>query len=204
MVLIIGIAGGSGAGKTTIARRIAEALPEGSAHLLEHDNYYKDHAELSDEQRARVNYDHPDALDSMLLVEHLIHLREGNSCQVPHYDFATHRRRTETTRLEPRPVVIVEGILVLADPRLREQFDLKLFVDTDPDIRVLRRVRRDLLERGRTFESIRAQYYETVRPMHAEFVEPSRRCADLIIPEGGENKAALEVIIARLLQATVA
>lgn len=196
--LMIGVAGGSGSGKTTIAEKIAAALPEGKVRLIHHDAYYRDHPKLSYEQRSQLNFDHPEALETSLLVQHLEHLRAGNAIEMPAYDFKTHRRSEQTLRVEPAPVVVVEGILVLVDPRLREQFDIKIYVDTDADIRVFRRVRRDMEIRGRSFESVREQYYATVRPMHLEYVEPSRRTADLIIPEGGENAVALDVILARL------
>jgi uridine kinase len=200
--LVIGVAGGTGSGKTTIARKLVDALPSGSALKVEYDAYYRDRADLSPDQRAALNYDHPDALESELLAEHLRRLRAGETIEAPIYDFRTHTRRTETRRIAPTPVVVVEGILTLAQPAVREQLDIKIFVDTDPDIRVFRRVRRDLEERGRTFASIREQYYRSVRPMHNQFVEPSKRWADLIIPEGGDNHVALEILVARLLQAT--
>jgi uridine kinase len=196
--LFIGVGGGSGSGKTTIAERVAAALPAGSVRLISHDAYYRDHPQLDDEARAQLNFDHPEALETELLVEHLARLRAGNAVEVPSYDFEIHRRSSKTTYVEPSPVVIVEGILVLVDAGLRDQFDIKIYVDTDPDIRVLRRVRRDMQVRGRSFESVREQYYATVRPMHLQYVEPTRRMADLIIPEGGENAVALEVILARL------
>jgi uridine kinase len=200
--LVIGVAGGTGSGKTTIARKLVDALPRGSALIVEYDAYYRDRADLSPDQRAALNYDHPDALESELLAEHLRLLRAGQPVDAPIYDFRSHTRRTETRRVAPTPVVVVEGILTLAQPAVREQLDIKIFVDTDPDIRVFRRVRRDLEERGRTFASVREQYYRTVRPMHNQFVEPSKKWADLIIPEGGDNTVALEILVARLLQAT--
>jgi uridine kinase len=197
-VVVVGIAGGTGAGKTTIARHLIAALPEDSARLIQHDSYYRDHPELSLEQRNRLNFDHPDALDTDLLVDHLIHLRSGNHVDVPIYDFKAHRRQETYRRIEPAPVIIVEGILAFENPHLREQFDVKLFVDTAPDVRVIRRFSRDIHERGRTFELVRQQYYRTVRPMHVLFVEPSKAYADLIVPEGGENKVALDIILAHL------
>jgi uridine kinase len=199
--LVIGIAGGSGSGKSTVADALASALPQGSVATLRHDHYYRDREDLSLEQRNQVNYDHPEALETSLLVEHLQHLKAGNAIEVPVYDFKTHRRKLETARLEPAPVVIVEGILVFVDEHLRRELDIKIFVDTEADIRAIRRIRRDMRVRGRDFESVRKQYYETVRPMHLEFVEPSKRTADLIIPEGGENRVAIDVIVARLLAA---
>ncbi|MDP3274587.1 MAG: uridine kinase [Deltaproteobacteria bacterium] len=196
--LVVGVAGGSGSGKTTIARAIFEALPKGSAALLEHDSYYKDLSTLDHEARARVNFDHPDSLDNKLFALHLDALRAGQPIEKPVYDFATHARLRETLHVAAAPVIMVEGILVLADPELRARMDVKVFVDTDADIRVMRRIRRDLEQRGRTFSQVRAQYYETVRPMHQAFVEPSKRFADLIVPEGGENRVALAMIAAHL------
>lgn len=200
--LVIGVAGGTGSGKTTVARKLVDALPPGSATIVEYDAYYRDQGGLSLEQRAEVNFDHPDALESELLAAHLRELRAGHVIEVPIYDFVTHTRRTQTRRVPPTAVVIVEGILTLVAPAVREQLDIKIFVDTDADIRVFRRIRRDLEERGRTFASVREQYYRSVRPMHNQFVEPSKRWADLIIPEGGDNRVALEILVARLLLAT--
>ncbi len=201
---VLGIAGGSGSGKTTIARAILEALPPGAGILIEQDHYYRAQPHLPLEERERVNYDHPDALEMDLLCEHLDALRAGKPIVRPTYDFAVHDRAPEGVRLEPAPLVVVEGILVLADQRLRARLDAKIYVDTDADIRLMRRVRRDLEHRGRTFAQIRKQYYETVRPMHLAFVEPSKRFADLIIPEGGHNRVALDMItnhLARFIQA---
>jgi uridine kinase len=200
--LVIGIAGGSGSGKSTVADALASALPPTSVAILRHDSYYRDRPDLSLEQRNRVNYDHPHALETALLVEHLQHLKAGNAVEVPIYDFKTHRRLPETERLEPSPIIIVEGILVFVDEHLRREIDIKIFVDTEADIRAIRRIRRDMRLRGRDFESVRKQYYETVRPMHVEFVEPSKRTADLIIPEGGENRVAIDVLVARLRAVT--
>lgn len=197
--LVIGVAGGTGSGKTTVARKLAAALPAGSAVILDHDAYYRDDGELPLAERAHRNFDHPDALETELLVTHVETLRRCEAAELPVYDFKTHRRRPETRRVEPAAVVIVEGILVLAHARLRALFDMKIFVDTDADIRIMRRVRRDMEERGRDFASIREQYYGTVRPMHLEFVEPSKRWADLIIPEGGRNAVALDTIVGKLL-----
>ena len=200
--LIIGVAGGTGSGKTTVARKLVEALPTGLATVIEYDSYYRDRGDLTPDQRAAVNYDHPDALESELLARHLASLRAGEVVEVPIYDFRAHTRSRETRRVAPTAVVVVEGILTLALPVVREQLDIKIFVDTDPDIRVFRRIRRDLEDRGRTFASVREQYYRSVRPMHNQFVEPSKRWADLIIPEGGDNHVALEILVARLMQAT--
>lgn len=198
MTYVVGVAGGTGSGKTTVSKRIVEALGPGAVSILQHDNYYRDRLDLSYEERCQLNFDHPDSLETKLLIDHIVALRAGHAVDVPVYDFATHRRADETKRVEPRPVVIVEGILVFVERRLRERLDLKLFVDTPSDIRVFRRIRRDLEQRGRDFESIRDQYYKTVRPMHLQFVEPSKAYADLIIPEGGRNQVALDLILAKL------
>src|SRR5580704_10294625 len=181
---ILGIAGGSGSGKSTIARSVLAALPQGSGVLIEQDHYYRAQSHLPLSERERVNYDHPDALEMELLCDHLDALRSGACVVRPSYDFSIHDRAKEGVRIEPAAVIVVEGILVLADQRLRARFDVKLFVDTDPDIRLMRRIRRDLEHRGRTFAQVRKQYYETVRPMHMAFVEPSKRFADVIVPEG--------------------
>jgi uridine kinase len=195
---VIGIAGGTGSGKTTVAHEIAATLPAEHVGIIEYDAYYRDRSDLSPEARAQLNFDHPEALDTALLIEHLRELRAGRSVELPAYDFVTHRRRAESRRQEPVTVIIVEGILVFVDERLRELMDIKLFVDTDTDVRVFRRIRRDIEQRGRTFDSVRDQYYRTVRPMHLQFVEPSKRWADLIIPEGGNNAVALQLVCARL------
>jgi uridine kinase len=196
--LVVGIAGGTGSGKTTVAKTIGASLPQGGVAMIEFDAYYRDRPDLSFEDRGLLNFDHPDALETELLVDHLGQLKSGQAIDAPIYDFKTHRRREESRRVEPATIVIVEGILVFVDPRLRDRFDMKIFVDTDADIRVFRRIRRDMEQRGRNFESIRDQYYKTVRPMHLQFVEPSKRWADLIIPEGGNNKVALDLIISKL------
>ncbi|HEY4121942.1 MAG TPA: uridine kinase [Byssovorax sp.] len=196
--LVVGIAGGTGSGKTTVSKTIAAALPASAVATLEFDAYYRDRPDLPPEARALLNFDHPDALEIELLVEHLRALKGGSPVDVPRYDFKTHRREAEARPLAPAPVVIVEGILVFVDARVRELLDMKIFVDTDADIRVFRRIRRDMEHRGRSFESVREQYYKTVRPMHLQFVEPSKRWADLIIPEGGNNRVALDLIIAKL------
>ena len=196
--LVVGIAGGTGSGKTTVAHKLAAAMPPGRCITIEHDSYYRDQSHLSLEDRARINYDHPASLESKLLAHHLGELRSGRAVEIPIYDFATHCRRTETRRVTPAKVIIVEGILVFTEVELREHMDIKIFVDTDSDIRLIRRIRRDLEQRGRTFQSIRDQYYATVRPMHLEHVEPSKRWADLIVPEGGDNKVALDVMLGQL------
>jgi uridine kinase len=191
--LFIGLAGGSGSGKTTIAEEVVDRL-EGRVTLLHHDAYYRNMGELTFEERTRVNYDHPRSLETELLVKHLVDLRTGVAIEHPVYDFAKHLRSGETIRIEPAPVVVVEGILVLSEPELRSELDLKIFVDTDPDLRLARRLERDITERGRSVESVINQYFATVRPMHLEFVEPSRRYADLIIPEG-YNPAAVATVV---------
>ncbi|MFO0555931.1 MAG: uridine kinase [Polyangiaceae bacterium] len=190
----VGIAGGSGSGKTTVSNRVRAALPEGQAVTVEHDSYYRDRPDLTYEERCQLNYDHPDSLETELLVEHLAALRAGRVVHAPIYDFKTHRRAHETRRLEPTNVVIVEGILVFADEMLRKALDLRVYVDTDADIRAFRRIRRDIEHRGRTFDAIREQYYKTVRPMHLQFVEPSKRYAHIILPEGGENRVGIGLV----------
>jgi uridine kinase len=196
--LLIGIAGGTGSGKSTVASKIAEGLPPTSVAIIDHDSYYRDHSNLDLESRSHLNYDHPDALDNELLVQHLEELRAGRAVDIPIYDFKTHGRSQERRHLDPTRIVIVEGILVFVEERVRRLLDVKVFVDTDADIRVFRRIRRDLEHRGRDFQSIREQYYKTVRPMHLQFVEPSKRWADLIIPEGGDNHVALDLILGKL------
>jgi uridine kinase len=199
-VFVLGIAGGTGSGKTTIAAAVIAALPAKTAVLIESDAYYRDRSALPWAEREHINYDHPDAFETELLEAHLAALRAGRPIDVPQYDYREHARRRETRRVEPAPVVVVEGILVLADERLRARMDLKIFVDTDADVRLMRRMRRDMEERGRTFAQVSEQYAETVRPMHIAFVEPSKRFADLIVPEGGQNQPALDAIVGRLLQ----
>lgn len=198
--LTIGVAGGTGSGKTTIARALLAALPRTRTTLIQHDSYYRDHPDMSYEQRAALNYDHPQSLETELLVQHLDALNAGKSIQMPQYDFATHRRKPQTTCVEPSPVIIVEGILVLAEKEIRDRLDIKLFVDTADDIRLMRRIRRDLEDRGRTFSQVRKQYKESVRPMHVAFVEPSKAFADLIVPEGGKNTVAVDLVTARVRQ----
>jgi uridine kinase len=195
---VVGIAGGTGSGKTTVAERLAAAMPAGRCVTIDHDAYYRDQSHLPPPARGDVNYDHPSALDSGLFADHLRELRAGRAVEVPIYDFATHTRRTQTRPVAPASVIIVEGILVFAEPALREQMDIRIFVDTDADIRLMRRIHRDLEERGRTFQSVRDQYYATVRPMHVEHVEPSKRWADLILPEGGNNRVALDILLGQL------
>jgi uridine kinase len=195
---IIGIAGGTGSGKTTVARRIYDSLHLDSAVFLDHDSYYRELDHLPMEERRRVNFDHPDSLDNDLLIAHLERLLAREAIDKPVYDFGAHTRAPQTARIEPRDVILVEGILLFAEPRLRDLFDLKIFVDTEADVRFIRRLRRDLEMRGRTVESVIEQYLGTVRPMHFEFVEPTKRYADVIIPRGGNNTPGIEVIAARI------
>ncbi len=196
--LIIGVAGGTGSGKTTVANRILERV--GTEHIayIPHDAYYRDLSHLPHEERQKVNFDHPDALETELMVEHLLQLREGHAVEIPVYEFTLHTRTQQTRHVEPARIVLAEGILIFAEPALRRLFDVKLFVDTDADIRLIRRLQRDVEERGRTVQSVIDQYLGTVRPMHLEFVEPSKRYADVIIPEGGFNEVAIEMVAARI------
>jgi uridine kinase len=198
MAVVIGIAGGSGSGKTTVQRRIIEVFGRTRIALLDHDVYYRDLSHLPFDERIGFNFDHPDALETELMVEHLDRLLNGHSIEKPTYDFTTHRRQAETETVEPHPVIIVEGILVLAEPALVERMDIKLYVDAPDDVRLIRRIQRDLYERERDIDSILHQYERTVRPMHLEFVEPSKRVADVIIPRGGHNRVALEMVLARV------
>ena len=200
MGVALGVAGGTGSGKTTVMQAILQAVGPDRISALAQDSYYRDIEWESPEQLSQHNFDHPDALDHDLLFEHLRRLKRGQDVEVPIYDFVTHRR-TETTLIMPaRPVILLEGILILASARLRELLDFKIFVDTDADVRLMRRIRRDISERGRELDDILRQYTSTVRPMHLEFVEPSKRWADIIVPEGGQNRVALEMVIARIEQ----
>jgi len=196
---IIGVCGGTGSGKTTVSRSIQATVGPEVIAYLEHDSYYNDHSHLSPEERARANYDHPDSLDTTLLIRHLHALCRWEAIDMPIYDFATHSRSIKTHRIDAAPVILVEGILILSEKSLRDMMDMRIFVDTDPDIRFIRRLHRDVEERGRTLQSIINQYMNTVRPMHLEFVEPSKRYADIIIPEGGNNRVAMEMIVSRIL-----
>ena len=196
--VVIGIAGGTGSGKTTVANVILERVGAESIAFIPHDAYYKDLKHLPKAQRELINFDHPDSLESELLVEHLQALREGRSIQVPVYDFTSHSRTEASERIDPHPVILVEGILIFAEQILCDLFDVKIFVDTPPDVRFIRRLERDIDERGRSLESVIQQYQTTVRPMHQEFVEPSKRYADVIIPEGGFNTVAMDMVVARI------
>ncbi len=196
--LVIGIAGGSGSGKTTLARLILERVGEDRIAYLPHDAYYKDLSDLPPNQRTMINFDHPNSLDSDLLVQHIHQLKNFLPVDLPVYDFKTHSRTSKFQRIEPKSVVMVEGILIFAEPVLRKLCDVKVYVDTDADIRFIRRLERDINERGRTTASVIRQYLATVRPMHMEFVEPSKRYADVIIPEGGLNTVAMDMVVARL------
>jgi uridine kinase len=193
--VVIGVAGGSGSGKTTVVRRIVESLGPDEVVVLDHDRYYRDRTDLRLEERAALNYDHPDSLETDLLVHHVRELKAGKAVEVPTYDFARYARRSDTQHHEPRRVIIVEGILIYSDAALRELMDVKLFVDADADTRFIRRLQRDVAERGRTMESVIDQYLGTVKPMHFEFVEPTKRYADLIIPIGGHNTVAVDLML---------
>ncbi|MCX7951149.1 MAG: uridine kinase [Clostridiales bacterium] len=196
--IIIGIEGGTGSGKSTVAQEIYSSLPEESISVIEQDNYYKDQSHLSFEERTKTNYDHPDAFDTALLLEHLKKLSMGESIDKPIYDFANHTRKKETVKVEPKDIVVLEGIMILVEPEIRNMLDIKIFVDTDADVRIIRRIKRDIKERGRTLDSVIDQYINVVRPMHLQFVEPTKRYADIIIPEGGYNKVAIDIMIAKV------
>jgi uridine kinase len=195
---IIGVAGGTGSGKSTTARNVLEAVGWERVVHLQHDSYYFDLHDMPASMRAKVNYDHPDSYDTELMMQHIQQLADGMAIDKPIYDFATHSRLEQTERVEPRPVILIEGILVFAEARLRDLMDIKVFVDTDPDIRIIRRIVRDIKERGRSIDSVVDQYLNTVRPMHMEFVEPSKRFADIVIPEGGNNQVALDMLITKI------
>lgn len=197
---ILGVAGGTGSGKTTVARAILDGVGEDRITLIEQDSYYRDVDWRSEVELLHHNFDHPSAIDNELLVSHIAALKAGHPIEVPIYDFVRHRRTTRTRRVEPQPVILLEGILIFVEPSLRELLDFKIYVDTDADLRLIRRLGRDMAERGRTVQDVLRQYLESVRPMHLEFVEPSKRWADIIIPEGGENKVALEMVIAHVEQ----
>ncbi len=193
-ILVLGVAGGSGSGKTTLTEKLIERFGDAIA-VVHHDNYYRAHDDLTYEERSRLNYDCPDSFETEMMAEHLRLLKMGRSVHCPVYDYTVHNRSDQTVLIEPRPVILVEGIMIFAEPALVEQMDIKIFVDTDADIRLCRRVVRDVRDRARTVENVTRQWQETVKPMHEMYVEPSKKCADIIVPEGGKNKVALDMII---------
>ena len=196
-IMTIGIAGGTGSGKTTITKRIVQRFGD-NVSVVYHDNYYRAHDELTYEERAKLNYDHPDAFETELMVQHLKALRRGESICCPVYDYSVHNRSDRTTRIDPAPVILVEGILIFQSREICDQLDIKIYVDTDADVRILRRIVRDVRDRGRSLDSVVSQYLTTVKPMHEQFVEPSRRMADIIIPEGGKNQVAMDMVMERI------
>lgn len=196
--ILIGIAGGTGSGKSTVTREIYKSITDRNVAIIEQDSYYKDQSDISFEERVKTNYDHPFAFDNELLISHLKDLLDGKSIQKPIYDFENHNRKKETVQVEPKDIIVLEGILILYDEDLRNLMDIKLFVDTDADVRVIRRILRDIKDRGRTLDSVVKQYMTTVRPAHMQFVEPTKRYADIIIPEGGYNKVAIDIIVTKV------
>ena len=196
-ILVIGIAGGSGSGKTTLMKNLVERFGE-DVTVVSHDNYYKRHDELTYEQRCLINYDEPEAFETDLMAKHLDLLKQGQAVECPVYDYTVHNRSDEVVRITPRPVIIVEGILIFADEALRDLMDIRIFVDTDADVRLCRRIKRDVNKRGRTLESVLTQYQQTVKPMYEKYVEPSKKFANLVVPEGGKNYVALDMIIDRI------
>ncbi len=196
--ILIGIAGGSGSGKTTLANKLVECFGSDEVSILRHDNYYKRHDDITYEERTRLNYDHPDAFDTELLSEHIRMLKSGQPVQMPVYDYTVHNRSDEVVEVLPSPVIVLEGILIFAEKTLCDLMDIKVFVDTDADVRILRRILRDVKQRGRSLDSVVNQYLSTVKPMHEQFVEPSKRQADVIIPDGGYNRVALDMLIQRV------
>lgn len=196
--IVIGIAGGTGSGKSTLANKLLEKFGEEEVSILRHDNYYKANDDLEFSEREKLNYDHPDAFESELLCKHLRELKEGKAIEMPVYDFTIHSRSDKKVLVKPAPAIVVEGILIFSEPELRDLMDIKVFVDTDADVRVLRRIKRDVKKRERTLESVINQYLQTVKPMHEQFVEPSKRKADIIIPEGGKNAVALDMLVQRI------
>ncbi|MGO1469649.1 MAG: uridine kinase [Tissierella sp.] len=196
--ILIGITGGTGSGKSTVSKEIFKTVPEKDIVIMEQDSYYKDQSDLSYNERIKTNYDHPSAFDNDLLVEHLKRLKAGKSIEKPIYDFENHNRKKETIIVEPKKIIILEGILILFEKEIRDLLDIKIFVDTDSDVRVIRRILRDIKERGRTLDSVILQYMETVRPAHLQFIEPSKRYADINIPEGGYNKVAIDLIVQKI------
>jgi uridine kinase len=197
-MLIIGIAGGSGSGKSTVVKKIISLLPKNSVSVISQDSYYKDNGHKTPEERAKINFDHPSAIEFNLLVKHLDMLREGKSIPMPIYSYLTCARASETIPLEPKEVVIVEGILIMANPRMRERMDIKIFVDADSDDRLMRVIKRDIEERGRSFIEVLDHYEKYVKPMHLQFIEPSKRYAEIIVPQGGENHVAIDMITSRI------
>lgn len=193
-VMVIGIAGGSGSGKTTLTNQIVSRFSD-EVTVVTHDNYYKAHDEMTYEERCRLNYDHPNAFDTELMIEHLKQLKEGKSVECPIYDYTIHNRSKNTLTIAPAKVIIVEGILIFENKELCDQMDIRIFVDTDDDLRIIRRIRRDVMERARSLDSVINQYLETVKPMHEQFVEPSKKNASIIVPEGGRNEVALNMIL---------
>ncbi|WP_353989095.1 uridine kinase [Pediococcus argentinicus] len=196
--IIIGVTGGSGSGKTTVSKKIYDQLSGHSISVIQQDSYYKDQAEMTMEERAAVNYDHPLAFDTDLLVEHLMKIKQNQSIEIPVYDYQESTRSAETVLQEPRDVIILEGVLILDDERIRDMLDIKVYVDTDDDIRIIRRIRRDMEQRGRTLDSIITQYLTTVKPMYHQFIEPTKRYADIIVPEGGQNTVAIDLLVTKV------
>lgn len=197
--MIIGIAGGTGSGKTTVAQKVFECIDKEHVAVIEHDAYYKDQSHIEFEDRLKTNYDHPFAFDTELLISHLKDLRDGKAIEKPVYSFVTHTRQPETQTVESRKIIILEGILILEDERIRDLLDIKVYVDTDADVRIIRRMIRDIKERGRTIDSVVEQYLTMVRPMHLQFVEPSKKYADIIVPEGGENLVAIDILVTKVM-----